>query len=879
MRFSVGMPVEAISQAARSLQFAGVLTPGHSLLHFRLVEKIGEGGMGEVWKAVDTTLDREVAVKVLPQAFASDPLRLARFEREAKLLASLSHTNIATIHGLHEAGGVRFLAMELVRGEDLAQILDRGPLSLREALDAAKQVASALEAAHDSGVIHRDLKPANVKRTPDGQIKVLDFGLAKALESAAGVNSGQSATVTSAGSAAGMILGTASYMSPEQARGQTVDRRTDLWAFGCLLYEMLTGAKTFAGDTVTDVLAAVITGEPDWNKLPASTPASARRLLRRCLEKDVRKRLRDAGDASLLLDENPEDTRTAPVPVVGPSRSLAPFLIAAVVAGAGLAGGWWMAHRAAPSGPAASSAVSFHRVTFARGMMRAARFAPDGRTIVYGAAWGGPPIKVYLARTDSAESTPIALPAAELLSISKSGEMAVALGLAYSGWIGDGTLARTSLLGGAPREIREHVRSADWSPDGSQFAIAYPVTGTDRLEYPIGTVLDTTNGYFSDVRVSPDGERVAYSDHPAWGDNQGRLAIVDRSGKKTSTTTTFSWIQGVAWAPGGNEAWFTASESGVGCALYASDLSGRLRVVYPSVTTIELFDIAADGRLLLGSHIPERGAVALLAGDREPRALVVPGETSLARTISRDGRTVLVANQLPKTYETYMIRSDRPGATAIGQGESLAISPDGQSALLSSTDYSSFSVAPLGMGSAHTVPNPDGIAYLSIPSWLPDGRRFVVTARKGPDARAYVRDVTTGAGEPFGPVGLHWNLFYGPPVSPDGKFVVLMTAGEPFMRCPLNGGDPIPIPGLLPDDLPVTWTEDGAALFVVAKSAPGQFVRLDLESGRRTPWLNAAPTDSAGLRFYVATITPNGKFWSLSVSKLFTDLYVVDGLR
>jgi len=366
------------------------IAPGASLLHFRLVAKIGEGGMGEVWSAIDTQLDREVAIKVLPPAFAADPVRLTRFEREAKLLASLSHPNIAAIYGFPEVSPSsatgetrRFLAMEMVRGEDLSQVLARGPLPIGDALDAARQIASALEAAHDSGVVHRDLKPENVKRTPEGELKVLDFGLAKALETSV-ANSGQSATVTSAGSVAGMILGTAPYMSPEQARGQLVDRRTDIWAFGCLLYEMLSGEKAFPGATVTDVLAAVVTAEPDWSKLPAATPLAVRRLLRRCLEKNPKKRLRDAGDASLLLDDNPEDTEHA---VLRPARRsrLASLVVAAVLIGT--AAGWWIARR--EPGPASTQNVAFQRLTFARGLMRAARFAPDGQTIVYGAAWDG----------------------------------------------------------------------------------------------------------------------------------------------------------------------------------------------------------------------------------------------------------------------------------------------------------------------------------------------------------------------------------------------------------------------------------------------------------------------------------------------------------
>jgi serine/threonine-protein kinase len=280
------------------------IEPGQGLLHYRIVEKLGEGGMGVVWKAVDTSLDREVAIKILPDAFAADAERLARFEREAKLLASLNHPNIAAIYGLHESGDSRFLSMELVPGEDLAQRLARGPISNRDAWNVAGQIADALETAHDSGVVHRDLKPANVKLTPEGKVKVLDFGLAKALAaepSASGADPALLPTLTSTGTRAGVILGTAGYMSPEQARGAVVDQRTDNWAFGCLVFEMLAGRRPFDGSSVTDILAAVVRDEPDWNALPPETPAGIRRLLRHCLAKDPRNRLRNVGDAGLAV--------------------------------------------------------------------------------------------------------------------------------------------------------------------------------------------------------------------------------------------------------------------------------------------------------------------------------------------------------------------------------------------------------------------------------------------------------------------------------------------------------------------------------------------------------------------------------------------------
>jgi Tol biopolymer transport system component len=282
-----------------------ILDANDHLLHYRILAKLGEGGMGVVWRALDTKLDREVAIKVLPAAFTADAERLARFEREAKLLASLNHPGIAGIHALEEGPSGRFLTMELVPGEDLEARLARGPLAVDEALDVGRQIAAALEAAHASGVIHRDLKPANVKCTPDGQIKVLDFGLAKAadpLPDAASIDFSISPTLTSAGTRAGMILGTAAYMSPEQARGKPVDKRADLWSLGCVLYECLTGIQLFSGETATDSLAAVLTKNPDWSALPSATPPLVRALLGRCLVRDPKQRLQDAGDARIELE-------------------------------------------------------------------------------------------------------------------------------------------------------------------------------------------------------------------------------------------------------------------------------------------------------------------------------------------------------------------------------------------------------------------------------------------------------------------------------------------------------------------------------------------------------------------------------------------------
>jgi len=281
--------------------------PGATLSHYRLVDKIGEGGMGVVWQAEDTSLDRQVAIKVLPADLAEDADRLARFEREAKLLASLSHPHIAAIHGFEQIDGIHLLVLELIPGDDLAVRIDRGSLSMDEVLDLARQIAEGLEEAHENGILHRDLKPANIKITPEGVAKVLDFGLAKADPTESMSDLSHSPTITHDPTSAGVILGTAAYMSPEQARGKRVDKRADVWAFGCVLFEMLTGTRAFVGETVSDTLAAVLRSDPDWDALPGKTPLHIRRLLYRCLEKDPKRRLRDIGEARIAIAEAPTE--------------------------------------------------------------------------------------------------------------------------------------------------------------------------------------------------------------------------------------------------------------------------------------------------------------------------------------------------------------------------------------------------------------------------------------------------------------------------------------------------------------------------------------------------------------------------------------------
>ena len=450
------------------------LTPGTRVGSYEILSAIGAGGMGEVYCARDTQLGRQVAMKVLPGSVSADPERLARFRREAQVLASLNHPNIAHIHGYEESNGIHALVMELVEGPTLAARLTEGPIPLKEALSIGTQIAEALEAAHDQGIIHRDLKPANIKVRADGTVKVLDFGLAKVMDATAVADVATSLppTITSpAMTQAGVVLGTAAYMAPEQARGRPVDKRADIWAFGCVLFELLTGRQAFAGETVTDVFVAILEREPQWNRLPERTPDGVRRLARRCLAKDVRARLHDIGDARLeLLDASVEPAATSVR--VGPPASARRRVVAALalVTTALVAAtlGWFAGRHASPPGADLLPNANINQVTYDAGVSRMPALSSDGRLLAYASdragdgnldiwlqqAGGGNPLRLTDDPAD--DTTPEFSP--------DGGE------IVFRSERNGGGVYVVSTLGGPARLIAPEGRRPRFSPDGKQVA-------------------------------------------------------------------------------------------------------------------------------------------------------------------------------------------------------------------------------------------------------------------------------------------------------------------------------------------------------------------------------------------------------------------------
>ncbi len=861
------------------------LASGTKLGPYETKSLLGAGGMGEVYRARDTRLGRDVALKILPSHLSSDPALKERFDREARAISSLNHPRICTLHDVGHQDGIDFLVMEYLEGQLLADRLKKGPLPLKETLKIGIEICEALDIAHRAGITHRDLKPGNIMLTASGA-KLMDFGLAKAALSATESVEANAPLLTAAktlsnlGSispltTAGQVLGTIQYMSPEQLEGKPADVRSDLFALGAVLYEMCTGKRPFDGKSQISVASAIFEKDPE--PISASrplTPPAFERLVNTCLAKNPDDRFQSARDVRLELKWI-ADQGAQLAPAAAATKRLPavlPWVVAAICAL--LAAGAFFFFRGEQIYPA------YTNVTYRLGRLQSARFSHDGQTIVYSGEWEDSPPQMSVARIGSPESRSLDLPSATVAAISPQDKLAVLTGCEPVFIIDcGGTLGTTDLAGGAPRAIAEHVAFADWSPDGKDLAISTFSAAGARLEFPPGHVLYAQkSGWFGHPRFSPDGRMIAYENHSTIGNDTGSVEVIDLSGQRKTLLPENVSLEGIAWRPDGKEVWCAGSSNG-GWAdtIYGVTLSGKKRVIL-TMPYLRLHDVAKDGRALISHEIWRRQLTGFFPGDKGEHPYSWLDDT-VATAITDDGKTISFSEGgetygIYADFMAYYISTDGSPAVFWAPGNAT-ISPDGKWLLVTSAKSHKLQLQPVGSGEPRDLSTP-GFVNFDSQSWSGDGRVVAYEAHTDRNEwNIYWQKVESGP-----PVLVKTNGRNGRPIlSPDGSMIAVHSEETGVSLYRAGNPQPTLLKGTAPDEYAVRFSADVKSLLVVDSTDVGATLFLvDLATGRRQFWkqLDIRRVSSS---ITAMVITPDLKYYAYSSPRYASDLYIVENLH